>query len=302
MATESELIKAIAQVFASPSNPDIAIGIGDDAAVVRFAAASSGRGENFAVLAADMAVEGVHFNRAWSSLFEIGAKITGANLADIFAMGAKPRYLLVSAALPEDFTVEQARELALGIVDEAKKVDAVVVGGDLARSPGNSLVLSLSVMGEVRDPITRSGAEVGDLVIMSDYPGKSAAGLALLQAGINDERTNEHKRPTINYEAAREFARAGVSSMIDVSDSLASELTHLAQAAGVGIEILSDPQMDVHGGEDHIFLATISPHLPMPRYAIEIGRVVLGKGVRMDGVPLIHQGFSHFGDSALDSL
>jgi len=298
LASEAELIAAISQVFAAPADSEIIVGIGDDAAVVRFAAAvkgaSVGRSEKHLVLAADMAVEGVHFNRSWSTLFEIGAKTTGANLADIFAMGAKPRYILVSAALPSDFTVEQARELATGIMDEASKVGALVVGGDLARSDKNALVLSISVTGEVRDPITRSGAQVGDLVIISRYPGQSAAGLELLRAGINDERTAEHKRPTIDYEAATAFALAGVSSMIDVSDSLASELAHLARASGVGIEILSDPAMNVHGGEDHIFLATISPQLPMPRQAIEIGRVVFGKGVRMDGAPLIHNGFNHF--------
>ena len=82
--------------------------------------------------------------------------------------------------------------------------------------------------------------------------------------------------------------------MQDVSDGLISELTHIAKASGVGIEIVTDEDIDFHGGEDHIFVATISPHLPFPRQAIEIGRVVLGKGVRINGVPVSHQGFKHF--------
>jgi thiamine-monophosphate kinase len=289
LASESELIAALSEIFGAVAHPGLVLGIGDDAAVVSFPKA---RGENRVALAADMAVEGVHFNRAWSSLFEIGAKVTAANCADIYAMGGKPEFLLVSAALPDNFSVEEVRELAKGIVDEASKVGAVVVGGDLTRS--STMVISISIFGAIKDPIMRSGAQVGDLVIISGFPGASAAGLALLQSGIHDERTLAHRRPVVDYLAARDFALAGVSAMADVSDGLISELGHIAKASGVGIEILSDPQLDLHGGEDHIFVATISPHLPFPRQAIEIGRVVLGKGVRVDGISVQHQGFNHF--------
>ena len=287
MASESELIAALTSVFEATSmlQDRVLVGIGDDAAVV-----SQNKGK--VALATDIAVEGVHFNRNWSSLFEIGAKTTAANLADIYAMGGVPEFLLVAAVLPKDFSVAQIRELASGIADEAAKVGARVVGGDL--SSGGSLILSISVYGSVKDPILRSGAQVGDLVIISDLPGKSAAGLALLQKGINDEQTLAHRRPIVNYIAARDFALAGVSAMQDVSDGLISELTHIARASGVGIEIVTDEEIDFHGGEDHIFVATISPHLPFPRQAIEIGRVVLGKGVRINGVPVSHQGFKHF--------
>jgi thiamine-monophosphate kinase len=82
--------------------------------------------------------------------------------------------------------------------------------------------------------------------------------------------------------------------MSDVSDGLISELNHIAQASGVGIDIRTDELIDFHGGEDHIFVATISPHLPFPRQGIEIGRVVLGKGVRINGELAVHKGFTHF--------
>ena len=148
--------------------------------------------------------------------------------------------------------------------------------------------------GSVKDSVARSGAQVGDLVIISDLPGASAAGLELLKQGVRDERTLPHRRPIVNYEAARDFALAGVSAMCDVSDGLTSELLHIAKASGVGIEIRTDEAIDFNGGEDHIFVATISPHLPFPRQAIEIGRVVLGKGVRINGEIATHQGFTHF--------
>ena len=287
MATESELITAVKAIFEPPGRLDdrILVSIGDDAAVI---AQPKGK----VVLTTDMAVEGVHFKREWSSLFEIGAKVTAANLADIYAMGGAPEYLLVAAALPSGFTVPEIEELARGIVEEASKVGARVVGGDMTTSA--ALVISIAAYGRVKDPILRSGAQVGDLVIISDLPGKSAAGLELLKQGIKDERTLLHRRPIVDYIAARDFALAGVSAMCDVSDGLVSELTHISRASGVGIEIRTDLAIDFNGGEDHIFVATISPHLPFPRQAIEIGRVVLGKGVRINGVPASHQGFKHF--------
>lgn len=285
MASESELIAALQGIFEQTSDSRVLVGIGDDAAVV-----SQPKGR--VVLATDIAVEGVHFKREWSSLFEIGAKVTAANLADIYAMGGVPEYLLVAAALPAGFTLNEIQELARGIVDEAEKVGARVVGGDLTAA--SSLLISIAVYGSVKDPILRSGAQVGDLVIINDLPGKSAAGLELLQHGVKDERTLAHRRPEVDYRAARDFALAGVSAMCDVSDGLVSELGHIARASGVGIEIQSDEEINFHGGEDHIFVATISPHLPFPRQAIEIGRVVLGKGVRVNGEPMTHKGFKHF--------
>jgi thiamine-monophosphate kinase len=285
MASESELIAAVRAIFEATPDERVLIGIGDDGAVI---AQPKGK----VVLATDIAVEGTHFNREWSSLFEIGAKITAANLADIYAMGGRPEYLLVAAALPRGFTIPEIQELARGIVDEASKVGARVVGGDITAS--KDLVISVAAYGSVKDSVTRSGAQVGDLVIISDLPGASAVGLELLKQGVRDDRTLPHRRPIVNYEAARDFALAGVSAMCDVSDGLTSELLHIAKASGVGIEIRTDEAIDFNGGEDHIFVATISPHLPFPRQAIEIGRVVLGKGVRINGEIATHQGFKHF--------
>ena len=285
MASESELIAAVRAIFEATPDERVLIGIGDDGAVI---AQPKGK----VVLATDIAVEGTHFNREWSSLFEIGAKITAANLADIYAMGGRPEYLLVAAALPRGFTIPEIQELARGIVDEASKVGARVVGGDITAS--KDLVISIAAYGSVKDSVTRSGAQVGDLVIISDLPGASAVGLELLKQGVRDDRTLPHRRPIVNYEAARDFALAGVSAMCDVSDGLTSELLHIAKASGVGIEIRTDEAIDFNGGEDHIFVATISPHLPFPRQAIEIGRVVLGKGVRVNGEIATHKGFTHF--------
>jgi thiamine-monophosphate kinase len=301
MASESELIAALSEVF-SLSDPNLIVGIGDDGAVIKASTKNL-------VAATDMAVEGVHFKREWSSLFEIGGKVTAANLADIYAMGGAPKYLLVRAGLTPDFGIAEITELAKGIAAEAALVGAAVIGGDISKA--DQLVISISVFGGVEIPIKRSGAKVGDLVILSGLPGKSAAGLFQLQKGELDSKfIKAHKKPDVNYKLAREFR--SVNSMCDVSDGLLSELTHIAQASGVGIELdselisanpdfkeLSDLDSSqvwrwiLGGGEDHVFVATTSAKVPDG--AVVIGKVVSGTEVKVLGISeLPDVGFRHF--------
>ena len=301
MASESELIAALAAVF-KHSDRNVLIGIGDDGAVIA-------PSQNKSVLAADMAVEGVHFNRKWSTLREIGAKITAANLADIYAMGGEPKYLLVSAGLTADFGIAEITELAKGIADEAALVGASVVGGDISRA--DQLVISISVFGEVEKPVTRSGAKIGDSVIISGLPGKSAAGLVQLESGITEsDFISAHKKPVVNYQLAKKFRK--VSAMCDISDGLLSELNHIASASGVGIELDSKLieqipgfkeletataadiwELVLSGGEDHVFVATTSTDIPEGAHVI--GKVVTGTGVKVSGVSKLPAiGFRHF--------
>jgi len=306
MATEREILAAISAVFSRSSDESVLVGIGDDAAVIKAALTPI-------ALASDMAVEGTHFSRNWSSLYEIGAKITAANLADIFAMGGRPEYLLVSAALPKSITVEEVEELALGIADEAALVGASVVGGDLASS--EKIVISISAFGAVGRPILRSGAKVGDQVVVSKLPGESAAGLEYLKRGVLDSSSAHHRHPTVDYQSAQAIS-AIAHSMIDVSDGLVSELSHIASASSVGItidkELLASSkdysdlarsamelgvdvwQWVLHGGEDHVFIATIPSEAAVPRGFLVIGKVIEGSRVMVDGFVAEHEGFSHF--------
>ena len=309
LASESEFIGALKEIFAT-SDPRIIVGIGDDGAVVTSPKSST-------ILAADMAVEGVHFNRAWSTLSQIGAKITAANLADIYAMGGSADYLLVSAALPKDFKLAELKELAVGIKNEAEKVGAHIVGGDI--SSASELVISISAFGQVENLITRSGAKVGDTVILSNLTGNSAAGLVELNLGIKKGPfVAAHLQPIVKYEIAREFASGStrVNSMSDVSDGLFSELSNIAASSNVGIEL--DPKLmaalagfgtlsftaeqygiDIwewilNGGEDHAFVATTSN--PLPEGAIKIGQVVAGSGVNVLNLTNFQPGgYRHFG-------
>lgn len=293
MASELEYLSAISRIFspqssADTSNKSVVLGIGDDGAVLRAP-------QNSVVLSTDMAVEGDHFKREWSSLFDIGAKITAANLADIFAMGGKPTHLLVAAALPENFSVKEIEELASGIADEVQKVGAVVIGGDLAKS--SLLTISITAYGEVHTPITRAGAKVGDVVAVSALPGASMRGFLDLQAGRKSEDVALHTRPQVDYQKISSLSPLITHALCDISDGLVSDAGHIARASGV--KIIFDPKMasvsfthDVlHGGEDHVFLGTFSE---LPSGWIAIGHVESGAGVFLDGVELHHQGYQHF--------
>jgi len=306
MASEAELLAALSTIFSRVKDESILVGIGDDAAVVKAHLTPI-------ALATDMAVEGTHFSRNWSSLYEIGAKITSANLADIFAMGGRPEYLLVAAALPKNFSIEDIEELALGIADEAASVDAIVVGGDLTFS--DRIVISISVFGSVGKPLLRSGAHVGDDLVISKLPGESAAGLELLKRGVLDAKSAEHRNPTVEYEKAQSIS-AIAHSMCDISDGLISELNHISDASNVQIvvdksllkkvpgfdqleqladELGVDPwEWILHGGEDHAFIATVPGDASLPSGFTKIGTVVQGSRVLVDGFIVEHQGFQHF--------
>lgn len=303
MASESEIVSTIASVFGS-ANPDVIIGIGDDGAVTKPILKNL-------VLSTDMAVEGVHFKKSWSNFHEIGAKITAANLADIFAMGGRPKYLLVSVGIPKELSISDLRSLAQGIKSEADLISCSVVGGDI--SSASELVISISAIGEVAKPLTRSGAKVGDKVFISNLTGLSAAGLSQLNAGILDSKyINAHKKPNVLYKVAANFE--GANAAIDVSDGLLSECKYLAEASKVGIQLEADlisklPNFEelsnlademkidiwswvLGGGEDHAFLGC-GPILPEGTF--QIGEVIEGSGVKVNGASEIKElGWRHF--------
>ena len=152
---EEQVISEISSIFShsNKSNPEVIVGIGDDAAVVTT--------DHHSVITTDMAIQGVHFKCEWSSAYEIGCKITVANLADIYAMGADPRYLVVALTLTGNEELSWIKELAQGIADTAAKSDSVVVGGDLSRA--EQIMISMTAVGTSRLHIT-SGLGVNPLL------------------------------------------------------------------------------------------------------------------------------------------
>ena len=269
-------------------SPSVLLGPGDDAAVV---AAPDGR----VVASTDVLVEGVHFRREWSSGYDVGRKAAAANLADIAAMGARGTALLVGLAAPADLPVAWSLELADGLRDEAALVGASVVGGDVVRS--DTLVVSVTALGDLdgREPVTRSGAQAGDLVVLAGELGQSAAGLDLLAAGTREGAlVDAHRRPTPPYEMGPVLALAGATAMCDVSDGLVADLGHIARASGVRIDLDAADERFLTGGEDHALVATMPPDAPLPAGVRVIGRVTAGDpGVTVAGGPA-PGGWDHF--------
>jgi len=284
---EREVVAVLQKIFAT-ADPRPKVGIGDDAAVVTTQSQS--------IITSDLAVEDVHFKPEWSSAFDIGRKITAANVADILSMGGKCDYLTASVALTGNETMQWIENLARGMKHEADSAGALIVGGDIARGP--KIVISMTAVGSAQSPILRSGAKVGDGLYLSSLTGWSAAGLELLtrevsiNSAIAERGLSEFSAPTLDY--ACDFSNA--SAMADVSDSVLIQAEQIAEASGVQLSLdqslisqasefadlssLADElKVDVFqwilaGGEDHALLAT---GLNLP--GIRIGSVLKGSGV-----------------------
>jgi thiamine-monophosphate kinase len=301
-----------------PVGPLTAVGIGDDSAVV---AAPSGS----VVAAVDLVLEGRHFLRSWSSGYDVGVKAAARSLADIAAMGAVPTALLVALAAPGSLPAQWALDLAAGLAAETSRAGAGVVGGDTARA--DSVLISVTALGDLggRGAVLRGGASPGDVVAVAGPLGRSAAGHALLSAGLSLSSPSlvaAHLRPAPPYDAGPEAARLGATAMIDISDGLLSDLGHVASASGAALDVstsslrvfLGDPlapaaallfsrtgaadspqalALDwvLTGGEDHSLAATFPPSAVLPERWHVIGSVRAGGsghrggGVTVDGAP-----------------
>jgi thiamine-monophosphate kinase len=191
------------------------------------------------VATTDLLVEARHFRRDWSGPADIGGKAAARNLADVAAMGATPVALLVGLATPADLPVAWAQDLVSGIVAECARTGATVVGGDV--SSADTIMLAVTALGDLagREPVTRAGARPGDLVAVAGVLGHSAAGLALLRAGLAEPAAlvTAYRWPRPPYHAGPEAAALGATSMIDISDGLLADTGHVAEASGVLIDI-----------------------------------------------------------------
>ena len=282
----------------------VTLGPGDDAAVV---SAADGR----MVVSTDMLIAGRHFRLDWSSPHDVGRKAIAQNAADVEAMGAQPTAFVVAFGAPGDTPTAAAIELADGMWDEARRLGAGIVGGDLVGAP--QWVVSVTVLGDLagREPVRRGGARAGDIVAVAGELGRSAAGYALWQRNIGgfEAIRRRHLVPEPPYGQGRVAAGHGATSMTDVSDGLLADLGHVAQASQVVIDVSTAALRSDHdaiadaaraagvdpwacvlgGGEDHALVATFPG--PPPAGWREIGRVLAGApqvvvdGTEWDGNP-----------------
>lgn len=328
---EEALIARIRELFdASP----IEVPIGDDAAVFE----STGR----VVVTNDLLVEDIDFTRA-IPLELIGRKALAVNLSDLAAMGARPTHFLLALALPRDL-VDSCEPLLASMAALAHEYKITLIGGDL--SAGAKLTLSITAFGQIKRSLLRSGARPADRIYVSRPLGASASGLHLLRKGwaiAANGRVQSPERET-SY-ALREFAGAAirhhcaplpevelgmalsaideVTSCLDISDGLSTDLHRLCAASGVAAEVeweriplfpellqsgralgISPEEAALHGGEEYALLFTstlresqLSSRLGRPVYAI--GQVKRGHGVTLIRggditVPLGNHGFDHF--------
>jgi len=279
------------------AGPGVVLGPGDDAALV---AAPDGR----VVVTTDMLVEGRHFRLDWATPLDVGRKAVAQNAADIEAMGASVTGFVVALGAPPDTAASRLAALADGMWDEAQRLGAGIVGGDLVASP--QWVVSVTALGDLGDrgPVTRAGATAGEVVAVRGELGRSAAGYALLQNGIDGFETlrRRHLVPQPPYGQGVVAADAGAGAMTDVSDGLIADLRHIARASGVGIDLASAALAADHdaladaaaavaadpwswvlgGGEDHALVATF-PAAPPEGWRV-IGVVLDGPArVLLDG-------------------
>ncbi len=267
-------------------------GIGDDAAVID-PSAENGK-DLLQVVTTDMLVEGVHFDLGYVPLKHLGYKAIAVNASDIYAMNAQPRQATVSLALSNRFPVEAIDELYEGILLAARNFGIDIVGGDTCSSR-SGLIISITAIGVVerQDLVTRDGAKVNDLLVVSGDLGGAYMGLQILERekavfketgaqpdlSGHDYILQRQLRPEPRMDVIELLKKLDVkpTSMIDVSDGLASEALHLATSSGVGVRIYDekipiDPgtfstardfDLDpstcaLNGGEDYELLFTIA--------------------------------------------
>jgi thiamine-monophosphate kinase len=217
----------------------LVIGIGDDAAVI------TPTRNLQTVLTTDAHVEGVHFERRFSAPGDIGYRALAVNLSDLAAMGATPRWALLSLILPDDLPVSDVEQLAGATADLGKQFGCEVIGGNLTRSPG-PLMVDITVVGEVapRRALTRSEARPGDGLWVSGTIGAAAAGLEMVRD--RGRRGDEgciarflRPEPRVKLGLAVSRAKAARAAM-DLSDGLADAAHQLADASRCGVELDAD--------------------------------------------------------------
>jgi thiamine-monophosphate kinase len=300
--------------------PGVLIGPGDDAAAIT--------ATDTLLSSVDVLIERVHFRREWAEPRDIGRKAVAVNVADIEAMGGRAVGLLVGFSAPDDLAVQWAMELADGLRAECGAVGVALLGGDVTRARDITIAVTALGTTDGREPVTRSGAEPGDVVAMIGRTGWAAAGLLVLGRGFRSPRVvvDAYRVPQVPYGAGAVAARAGAHAMIDISDGLLADLGHVAAASGVEIDIstaafeIAEPLQAVAaatntdpysliltGGEDHALAATFSLPAQVPDGWSVIGSVrapiAEGPRVLVDGAPWeFATGFDHFSARRADGV
>jgi thiamine-monophosphate kinase len=284
---EFGLINRIRKNF-SLKNSSSVVGIGDDAAVID-------AGEKYILVSTDILMEGIHFDLTYFPLKHLGYKAVAVNVSDIAAMNGIPKQITVSIGISSKFGLEAIDELYEGISMACDAYNVDLVGGDTSSSR-QGLIISVTAIGEVaKEKITyRKGAKPNDVLCVSGDLGAAYMGLQILEREKQEFLANPNMQPKINdkgYLVGRQLKPEGrtdivfellekgivPTSMIDISDGLASEILHLSANSDYGftvffenipienltLETASEFNLNpiasvIHGGEDYELLMTFS--------------------------------------------
>ncbi|NND72835.1 MAG: thiamine-phosphate kinase [Rhodothermales bacterium] len=331
---EFELIDRVSAILGESADPDLILGIGDDAAVFR------ADDDHSFVLSTDMLVEGVHFDFSYVPLSHLGAKAISSNVSDVAAMNALPSYATISLGIPPRVSVEMVEEFYRGIRQACDMYEMTIVGGDVSRA--RQFTISVAIVGrvETRRLSFRRGAQPGDLICVTGDAGSAFAGLKVLleqqksmkEQGdafvpdIDDYRTviNRQLMPAARVDVIKGWHEADFrpNAMIDTSDGLASEVNHLCRNSQLGalvdlaeVPVLTETnsvaekyeaalaEFVLYGGEDYELMFAINPNdldKLNPSATHVIGTFTAqSEGVRLrfpnsQVVPLEAKGFKHF--------
>jgi thiamine-monophosphate kinase len=274
---EFGLINRIRKSMAA-SDPDLIQGIGDDVAVV-------GLGNKVLLVTTDILIEDIHFDRSWIDPYRLGKKALAVNLSDIAAMGGTPRYFLISLGLPKNLPLSFFSSFYRGLKEGAKRFHVALIGGDTSLS--QKIVINICLLGEGKkgELLFRKGARIGNDLFVSGTLGDAALGLKILQKEGLQGRTRgligKHLSPCPRIELGQAITGHRLATaMIDVSDGLLIDTTHLLEESGVGACIWEDRiplsglyrkwihayskkpyEIALTGGEDYELLFTASPEI-----------------------------------------
>ncbi len=325
---EFGLIKNARDIF-TPLNKGVIVGIGDDCAAIK-------PRKGFLLIATtDALVENIHFKLDYIQPYQLGIKSININLSDIAAMGGIPLYALLSIAVPKNISVMFINEFLKGVKDGAKRFKVSIIGGNVSSSK-NEFSINMAILGEAEEKymILRKGAKAGDKIFVTGYLGDSAAGLEILKRSQKSEVRSQKKRklikrhlmPIPRLEEGRFLAvKKLATSMIDISDGLASDIRRICEESDVGANIFtknipisrelkseirnpkSEINLALYGGEDYELLFTVKPEnlrkLKSLWKNIKTPITMIGEITKMginlvnaDGkaIPLTKEGYNHF--------
>jgi thiamine-monophosphate kinase len=260
------------------SDPALVQGIGDDVALIEM-------GDKILLATTDILIEGIHFDLSWIDPYRLGKKALMVNLSDIAAMGGTPKYFLISLGLSKNLPLSFVSRFYRGLKEGRKRFGVDLIGGDTSLS--QKVIINICLLGEGRKGhlLLRKGARIGDDLFVTGTLGDSALGLKILRRkgaqGGPKKLIEKHLSPCPRVQLGQVIAKdRWATSMIDISDGLLIDISHILEESGVGARIWEDRiplsnlyrewihsyskdpyQTALCGGEDYELLFTAPPEM-----------------------------------------